>query len=73
MMMFECSDPGAAPDVVLVATGSEVSLACDAAAKLSAEGVRARLTSWFHFADSTRLEPADGAEGVFCGIRFQVQ
>ncbi len=33
------------PDVVLLATGSEVSLACDAAAKLAGEGLRARVVS----------------------------
>ena len=38
-------DPGAAPQVVLVATGSEVSLACDAAEKLRAEGAAARVVS----------------------------
>jgi len=32
-------------DVVLLATGSEVSLACDAATKLTADGVRARVVS----------------------------
>ena len=35
----------AAPRVVLVATGSEVSLACDAAEKLRAEGTAARVVS----------------------------
>ncbi len=33
------------PDVVLLATGSEVPLACEAATKLGAEGVRARVVS----------------------------
>jgi transketolase len=37
--------PGAAPDVLLLATGSEVSLCVDAYEKLSAEGVRARVVS----------------------------
>ncbi len=34
-----------APDVVLLASGSEVSIACEAAAKLSSEGTRARVVS----------------------------
>ena len=38
-------DAGAAPRVVLVATGSEVSLACAAAEKLRAEGTAARVVS----------------------------
>jgi transketolase len=38
-------DPGAATRVVLVATGSEVSLACDVADKLRAEGKAARVVS----------------------------
>ena len=38
-------DPGPAPRAVLVATGSEVSLACDAADKLRAEGTAARVIS----------------------------
>jgi len=38
-------DPGADAAVVLVASGSEVALACDAEAKLRAEGVRARVVS----------------------------
>jgi transketolase len=38
-------NPEAAADVVLVATGSEVALACDAEEKLRAEGVRARIVS----------------------------
>jgi transketolase len=37
--------PGGAPEVILVASGSEVSLAAEAHAKLIAEGVRARLVS----------------------------
>jgi transketolase len=39
------SDPGPAPRVVLVATGSEVALACDAAGKLRAEGTAVRVVS----------------------------
>jgi transketolase len=37
--------PAGTPDVVLLATGSEVSLAVDAAAKLAAEGIAARVVS----------------------------
>jgi transketolase len=42
---YAVRDPGAATQVVLVATGSEVSLACDAAEKLAAGGVQARVVS----------------------------
>jgi transketolase len=42
---YAVRDPGAATQVVLVATGSEVSLACDAAEKLAAAGVQARVVS----------------------------
>jgi len=38
-------EPPGAPDVVLVATGSEVSLACEAAAKLAADRIAARVVS----------------------------
>jgi transketolase len=38
-------DPGKETRVVLVATGSEVALACQAAAKLSADGLAARVVS----------------------------
>ncbi len=38
-------DPGAQTGVVLIATGSEVALACRAAAKLSADGLEARVVS----------------------------
>ena len=37
--------PGANPDVVLIATGSEVSVAVDAHEKLLAEGIRSRVVS----------------------------
>jgi len=37
--------PAGRPDVVLLATGSEVSLAVDAAAKLAADGIAARVVS----------------------------
>jgi transketolase len=42
---YALRDPGAATKVVLVATGSEVSLACDAAEKLAAGGIQARVVS----------------------------
>ncbi len=42
---YAVQDPGAATRVVLVATGSEVALACDAAEKLGGEGVPARVVS----------------------------
>ena len=37
--------PGAAPEVILIASGSEVALAVDAHEKLSAEGIRSRVVS----------------------------
>jgi transketolase len=45
--------PNGTPDVILIATGSEVSLAVEARAVLAAEGVNARVVSvpcleWFH-------------------------
>ena len=42
---YALRDPGAATRVVLVATGSEVGLACDAAEKLHGEGFPARVVS----------------------------
>jgi len=42
---YAVRDPGADVRVVLIATGSEVALACDAEEKLRAEGVRARIVS----------------------------
>ncbi|MDJ0852800.1 MAG: transketolase [Myxococcota bacterium] len=42
---YAVREPGGAPGVVLVATGSEVRLACDAAEKLEAEGLPARVVS----------------------------
>jgi transketolase len=42
---YAVRDPGADAKVVLVATGSEVVLACDAADKLRAEGLTARVVS----------------------------
>ncbi len=38
-------EPTGAPEVVLLASGSEVSLCCDAAAKLSSEGLAVRVVS----------------------------
>jgi transketolase len=42
---YAVQDPGAETKVVLVATGSEVALACDAAEKLRCDGVPARVVS----------------------------
>jgi transketolase len=42
---YAVRDPGADTKLVLVATGSEVALACDAADKLHAEGLPARVVS----------------------------
>ncbi|MEE9606277.1 MAG: transketolase [Myxococcota bacterium] len=42
---YAVQDPGAETQVVLLASGSEVSLACDAAGKLRAEGVAVRVVS----------------------------
>ena len=61
-------EPGRAPDVVLVASGSEVSLACEAAEGLAAKGVEARVVSMpcleLFFAqpeaDQLALVPDDG-------------
>ena len=60
-------EPPRAPDVVLLATGSEVSLCVDAAAKLAPEGIEARVVSlsslelWTEQPDSYRqaLVPGD--------------
>jgi transketolase len=46
--------PGGAPDVILIATGSEVSLALEARESLAAEGIGARVVSmpcWELFAE----------------------
>jgi transketolase len=48
--------PGANPEVILIASGSEVSLAVDAHEKLVAEGIRSRVVSmpsWEIFEDQT--------------------
>jgi transketolase len=42
---YTVREPAGRPDVVLVASGSEVSLACEAAALLSSDGVAARVVS----------------------------
>jgi len=42
---YTVREPEGALDVVLLATGSEVALACDAAAKLDGDGIRARVVS----------------------------
>jgi transketolase len=49
--------PGGDPEVILIASGSEVSLAADAHEKLIAEGIRSRLVSmpsWDIFEDQTK-------------------
>jgi len=49
--------PGGSPDVILIATGSEVSLAVDAHEALVAEGIRSRVVSmpsWDIFDDQSR-------------------
>ena len=46
--------PGGSPDIILIATGSEVSLARDAASTLAEQGIAARVVSmpsWELFAD----------------------
>ncbi|HYE17961.1 MAG TPA: transketolase [Tepidisphaeraceae bacterium] len=43
--VLACAAPDGKPDVLLIATGSEVSLAADAYEKLKAEGVKARVVS----------------------------
>ena len=46
------ADAGGKPDVILIGTGSEVSLCVEAYEKLTAEGIKARvvsLPSWDHF------------------------
>jgi transketolase len=60
---YVLADSGGQPDVILIGTGSEVSLAVDAYEELSAEGVNARvvsLPSWYLF----DLQPADYREKV---------
>ena len=71
---------GGAPDVILIATGSEVSLIVEAAEKLRGEGMRARLVSmpcWRLFEEQSRdyqdgvLPPAVGARvAVEAGTSF---
>src|SRR4029077_3933786 len=49
--------PGGKPEVILIATGSEVSLAVDAHEKLLAEGIRSRVVSmpsWDIFDDQSQ-------------------
>jgi len=69
---YAVQDPGPAARVVLLATGSEVALACDAAEKLRGEGVPARVVSMpcvelfleQPLAWQRALVPADGATVV---------
>jgi len=57
------ADSDGEPEVIVIATGSEVSLAIDAFEELRSEGVRARvvsLPSWYLF----DLQPAEYRESV---------
>ena len=56
--------PGGNPQVILIATGSEVSLAVQAHEQLIAEGIRSRVVSmpsWDLFEDQTRDVPGQRA------------
>ncbi len=60
---YVLADSDGEPEVILIATGSEVSLAVDAFEKLRSEGVRARvvsLPSWYLF----DLQPAEYRQSV---------
>jgi transketolase len=60
---YVLADPDSDPEVILIATGSEVALVVDAFEELRAEGVRVRvvsLPSWYLF----DLEPDDYRESV---------
>src|SRR3954453_17256388 len=60
---YVLADPYGEPEVILIATGSEVSLAVDAYEELRSDGVRARvvsLPSWYLF----DLQPDDYRESV---------
>ena len=60
---YVLADADGEPEVILIATGSEVSLAVDAYEELTSEGVRARvvsLPSWYLF----DLEPEEYRESV---------
>ena len=55
--------PGGKPDVILIGTGSEVSLCVEAYEKLKAEGVKARVVSmpsWELFDEAARRVPRAG-------------
>jgi transketolase len=63
---YVLADCDGEPDVILIATGSEVSLAVDAYEELRSDGVCARvvsLPSWYLF----DLQPAEYREGVLPG------
>jgi transketolase len=60
---YVLADSDGEPEVILIATGSEVSLAVDAYEELRSDGVRARvvsLPSWYLF----DLQPAEYRESV---------
>ena len=65
-------DPPGGPEAILIATGSELHLAFDAARRLSDEGIRVRvvsLPSWDHF----RAQPAEYRESVLpASVRARV-
>jgi transketolase len=63
---YVLADSDGQPDVILIATGSEVALAVDAFEELSGQGIKARvvsLPSWYLF----DLEPDDYRESVLPG------
>jgi transketolase len=63
---YVLADSDGQPDVILIATGSEIALAVDAFEELSGEGIKARvvsLPSWYLF----DLEPDDYRESVLPG------
>jgi transketolase len=63
---YVLADSDGQPDVILIATGSEVALAVDAFEELSGDGIKARvvsLPSWYLF----DLEPDDYRESVLPG------
>jgi len=70
--VLACAAPDGKPDVILIATGSEVSLAVDAHEQLLAEGVRSRvvsLPSW----DIFDRQPQEYRDGVLPpGVKARV-
>ena len=65
--------PGGNPDVILIGTGSEVSLCVDAYEQLTAEGIKARVVSmpsWELFEHQTGAVPRERAASGRQGARF---